>query len=89
MGASETSRGRPGRRLGAHTAALLLILGFLCALTVLPLGIAQAAGYKYGIYHDEIVVEADGSYVETYEVRESPLTLTAVEDMGQVDLSYS
>lgn len=88
MGANETSRGVAGRRLGARTAALP-ILGILCALTLLPPGIAQAAGYKYGYYRDEIVVEPDGSYVETYEVRESPLTLTAVEDMGQVDLPYS
>ena len=88
MRANKTSRMGSGRqRICAGTAALQVLV--LCALTFLLPGIAQAAGYKYGRYHDEIVVEADGSYVETYEVRESPLTLTAVEDMGQVDLPYS
>jgi transglutaminase-like putative cysteine protease len=70
-------------------ARVLLALFVLCALVWVFVGTAQAADYKYGLYRDEIVVEADGSYVETYEIHESPLTRTAVESMGQVDLSYS
>jgi transglutaminase-like putative cysteine protease len=81
MRASEAHR-RGSRR--PTIASLLLAASVLC----IPLT-AQAADYTYDTFHDAYVLEADGSYVETMEVRETPLTRTAVEDMGQVDLSYS
>jgi transglutaminase-like putative cysteine protease len=88
MRAKEANR-HPSRCWRMCASALPRVVAILCISLCIPLGAAEAADYKYGRYHDEIVVEADGSYVETYEVRESPLTRTAVEDMGQVDLSYS
>src|SRR5262245_8824091 len=75
---------RSSRRRCRVTASLLLTASVLC----IPFG-AQAADYTYDTFHDEYVVEADGSYVEIMEVRETPLTRSAVEDMDQVDLSFS
>jgi transglutaminase-like putative cysteine protease len=83
MRATGTHR-QGSRRRGFVTASLLLAAPILC----IPLS-ARAADYTYETFHDEYVVDADGSYVETMEVRETPLTRSAVEDMGQVDLSYS
>ncbi|HEY3149905.1 MAG TPA: DUF3857 domain-containing protein, partial [Dongiaceae bacterium] len=83
MRANETRR-----RHRLMMSGLSLAASILCAALCSPLP-AQAADYTYDYFHDDYVVEADGSYVETMEVRETPLTRSALEDMGQVDLSYS
>jgi hypothetical protein len=76
------------RRHRLMTSGLSLAASILCTALCSPLP-ARAADYTYDYFHDDYVVEADGSYVETMEVRETPLSRSTVEDMGQVDLSYS
>jgi hypothetical protein len=50
---------------------------------------AAASDYRFVKYVSSIVLEKDGSFVETREVVESPLTRSAIDWIGQVDLSYS
>jgi hypothetical protein len=86
MRVNSTDRHPNGKRARLAMRHALAIAGaFLCA----AFGSAEAADYKYGRYRDEIVLQSDGSYIETYEIHQSPLTRTAVENMGHVDLSYS
>lgn len=80
---------RRGSRPFHTRAVLLLAMVLLCVAAFIPLSPALAADYKYVRFSDKFVVEENGSYVETLEMRESPLTRSAVEDMGQADLSYS
>src|SRR5690349_13330288 len=88
MRATEPNR-RFSRQGRTNLKELARSIAGLCAALCVSLGVAEAADYKYVRFHDEFVVEADGSFVETYEVQEIPLTRSAVDDMGQVDISYS
>jgi transglutaminase-like putative cysteine protease len=88
MRATEPNR-RFSRQGRVYLSKLVRSIASLCAAFGVSLGVAEAADYKTVRFHDEFVVEADGSFVETYEVQDIPLSRSAVEDMGQVDISYS
>ena len=90
MRANDTNRLKSRRRCTTMLGRRLPIaLTLFCVVVCLSLGAARAADYKYGRFYDRFVVEPDGSYVEILEVHQSPLTRTAVQDLGQVDLSFS
>jgi transglutaminase-like putative cysteine protease len=79
-------RSRPLQRLLCKVFVALLLAGAGCAATAAS---ASAADYKYLRYHDTLEIQEDGSFVETYEIIKSPLSRSAVDWMGQVDLSFS
>jgi hypothetical protein len=50
---------------------------------------AKASDYRFIEYKETIVVEDDGSFVAERTVIKSPLTRSAIDWIGQADLSYS
>jgi len=72
--------------IGAWVRRATAVLSVSAALGA---GGAIASDYKFVSVKDSIVVAADGSYVETREVVKSPLARSAIDWIGQTDLSYS